>query len=121
MKTNLLVILSILAITLSACTQQKEEPVKKSVTEGTEDKAVVHKAKEAAPPVTNDAAQKINEPGKAADNVTKKPPSAGNPATEQALSETIEHAQAVTKTQKSEARQRGQKAVDEMMMEVEKK
>ncbi len=121
MKTNFLILLSVLAITLTACTQQKEEPVKKSVTESTDGKDVVQKAKEAAPPVTNNSAQKATEPVKAVDNGAKKSPSAGNATTEQALSETIEHAQTVTKTQKSEARQRGQKAVDEMMMEVEKK
>jgi hypothetical protein len=116
MKVTLFIIFSALAITLTAC-NQKDEPAKKSAIES---KEVVKKAKETTPPTTNESAQKVIEPVKPVENGAKKPPSAGNATTEQTLSDTIDHAQAVTKTQKSEARQRGHKAVDDMMSEVEK-
>lgn len=119
MKTTLFILCSALAITLTAC-NQKDDPIKKSATESTESKEVVKKAGKTAMPVTNDAAVKATEPVNTVTSGTKKPAPAGNATTEQTLSETIEHAQTVTKTQKSEARQRGQKAVDDMMSEVEK-
>lgn len=119
MKIKPLIIIYVFAISLAACSP-KEESVKKSATESTENKEVIQKAKEAVPAKTNDSATLATEPAKATGNSTKKPPVTGNATPDQTLSETIEHAQTVTKTQKSEARQRGQKAVDEMMMEVEK-
>lgn len=119
MKTKLSLVLSVLVVTLTACTQ-KDEPVKNSAAENPVSKEAVQKTKEATAPVTNDAAKQVTEPVKAVQKPATVAPTAAKVTTEQALSETIDHAQAVTKTQKSEARQRGQKAVDDMMMEVEK-
>ena len=83
----------------------------------------MQKTQETAPPATHEVAKTVTVTTKPVEEGTKKTAVTGkaaNAATEQALSETIDHAQAVTKTQKSEARQRGKKAEDEMMMEVEK-
>jgi len=117
MKTTLIIISAALVITMSAC-NQKEKLVEKTATES---KDVIQKVQETAPQVTHETTKKVNGTVKAVEDGTKKPAPAANVTTEQALTETVDHAQAVTKTQKSESRQRGQKAEDEMMMEIEKR
>lgn len=115
---------------LTACGQKADPAAKaseatKEVTQQTQEaiqqtsKEIPQKVQESAEKISNDAAKAAKE-GTAGKEGAKKSAVEVKETAEQALAETVGHAQEVTKTQKSEPRQRGQKAEDEMMLEIEK-
>lgn len=79
-----------------------------------------HQNHEPAPLQTNE----VNKTGKGVihdgESSAIKSAPAAPVSTEQALGQTISHAQKITRSQKSETRQRGQSVEEEMLMELEK-
>lgn len=121
MKIKSIVLSAILLVVLPGCEQKADLAAKasetgKDVTQKIQESAqqaskeITQKAQESAQKVTSDAAK-----------AAKKSVVVVKETAEQALVETAGRAREITKTQKSESRQHGQKAEDEMMMELEKK
>lgn len=118
-----LVTLSAMVLMFVAACDQKTEVASKALDAGKEAK---QKIEQSAQQATQELGQQIEDKSKQVTNAVsvttshvveaaKEGGAAGKEATEQALADTVKHAQEVTNSQKSESRQRAQKSEDEMM------
>ncbi|MDP2805652.1 MAG: hypothetical protein Q8O24_06875 [Gallionellaceae bacterium] len=125
MKTILILTTAVLVLALSACEQKKDLPTQA----GEAAKELTEKVQESAQQATKelatkaqDAASKTGAEALKASKEVAATVEAGAQKTkegaDQFLADTVEHGREVTKSQNSASRQRGQKAEDEMMMEV---
>jgi hypothetical protein len=131
MKNIFVLTFAALIFALSACEQKKDLSTKAS--EATQE--LTEKVQDAAQQTAKDVAAKAQEGAKKAGeeavkvgkevvvNVQDKAKNSAvivKQTSDQFLADTIEHGREVTKTQNSAARQRGQNAEDEMMMDLGK-
>jgi allophanate hydrolase subunit 1 len=131
MKPQYLILSAALVVTLTACGEKNDVASKATAVS----QEVTQKVQEAAQQATTELAKQVQEPAKKAvtesvkavkevavsvEAGAKKSAAVVKTETEQALASTVEHAQAVTKSQESKSRSRAQKAEDEMM-ELDKK
>lgn len=128
MEIKLMVISAAVVVSLVACGQKTDSAAKVTETSkgaeqrGREEVRQLSGDVAASKPqqVGNGGVKAAGEMAASAKEGAKKSSAAVKDPTEQALAETIAHAQEVTRTQSSGARLRGQKAEDEMMMEAER-
>ncbi len=125
MKTKLIFTTAALVLALTACEQKKDLATQA----GEAAKDLTEKVQESAKQTTKELAEKAQDAAsktgaeavKASKEVAAKVQEGAQKTKESAdqfLADTVEHGREVTKTQNSASRQRGQKAEDEMMMEV---
>lgn len=125
MKTKLIFMVAALVLALTACEQKKDLATQageaaKELTEKVQESAQMA-TKEMAIKAQDAAAKTGEEALKASKEVAAKVQDSAQKTKETAdqfLADTVEHGREVTKSQYSASRQRGQKAEDEMMMEV---
>ena len=131
MNLKLMAVSVALFIPLTACEQKADlaaKPIEagREVAQKTQEfaaqeaKELTKKAQESAQKISNDASKAAKDGVEVSKDGAKKSALVVKETAEQTLAETVGHAQEITKTQKSESRQHGQKAEDEMMMEIEK-
>ena len=132
MKIKLTILSAVLAMTTTACDQKSDiasqaeaagKEVAKKAQETVQDvKETQEKVQETAKQLadkTSEAAKEVVEAGKEGVKKSATLAKGAKTATEEALADTIAHAQEITKTQTSKSRQSADSAEEEMLKELE--